>query len=356
MTPWILLLLVPIITESFKNKNIYFCGKYHNLSFIITFVILFIFRGFRSDTVGGDLVTYKEAYGYLTSFSLSEFKLIGTSGYEFGFIIYNTILNKISNNFQTELIVTGLITTFCLLKCIFNNSRNPGFSLFIYITMYLYGSSFNNERQAIAIVILMLSIEYIKKRDAKRFVLFVFLATLFHTTSLVFLILYIVYTIKLSRRYWLLVIFSGACVLILSNTILSFIIRSFYSAKYDGVDLMIGGGYAYFALLVILIWLSFVFMTPKQKEDPNKRLWIHMLVIGAIMQILSFNMGYFYRAVILFSMSMIFYIPEVLSSIKYRSISQLCKVIVIILLVVYYYYTINNDTLELVPYSNILFR
>lgn len=355
MTPWILILIVPLICENLKNRVFHIGKQKFNYGYVFAFVVLFIFRAFRADTVGGDLASYKEAFDYLTELSINNLMVFSASGYETGYALYNAALHLISDNFRVELVCTAFVTTYCLLRFIYDNSRNPGLSLYIYITMYYYGSTFNNERQAIAIALLMLSIIYVRRRQLWKFVITVVAATLFHTTSIAFLVVYPVFAMTLDRKYWNLALYGAIATFILSKSILGYLIGGLYAAKYDGVDLMTGGGYMYFMILFVLIMTSFIFMSKKQKQDTTRRLWIHMLVIGAIMQILSFEMGYFYRAVILFSVSMIFYIPEVLSCMRNRSLAKFGKIVVIVLLGAYYIYELAHDSIEIVPYKSILF-
>lgn len=355
MIPWILILIVPVIISKLRYKYVFLFKKKIDISFLLSYLILFIFRGFREDTVGGDLVTYKEAYTYLTELNWNLLLVSNVAGYETGYAIYDAVLNKISSDFHLEIFVTAIITTFCLLRFVYDNSKNAGLSLFIYIAMYYYGSTFNNERQSIAIGLLMLSVVYIKRRSLKKFIICVLLATTFHTTSLSFLIIYPLYVVPINKKYWLFAISGFISAFLLSKKVLSFLINGIYADKYGDKDLMAGGGYVYFAILLILLLATLVFMKRSQIQNPDRRIWIHMLVIGAAMQILSFEMGYFYRAVILFSVSMIFLIPEILNCMNDRSLAQFGKFVVIILLGAYYIYELAHDSIGVVPYKSILF-
>lgn len=354
MLPWILVLLVPLLCGICYKKNVVFFNKKLNLDFIWAFILLFLFRGFRADTVGGDLASYKEAYSIFTDFDIHLLN-ISASGYESGYVLYNAILNKFSSDFRLEIIITALFTTFGLLKFIYKNSLKPGLSLYIYITMYMYGQSFNNERQAIAIVILMLSIIYIRKRKPFKFIFCVLVATLFHTTSLIFIVLYPLYNIRISAVYWIVSIITAVVVYIMTGSILGYLLGGLYSEKYLSTDLMEGGGYSYFVLLVLLIITAIIIMSKKQLSNPDNRLWIHMMVVAAIMQIISFKMGYFYRAVILFSVSMIFLVPCIIDNIHHKDLAIAAKITIISLLFGYYIYSLSNDSLELLPYKSVLF-
>lgn len=349
MWPWILILLIPAIAGCFKSYDILLGKKRHvRVSLIIVFVVLFIFRAFRKDSVGGDLETYKALFYYIGSV---DWKIgLAYPGYEIGFLVYLKVIYCMVQNFNAVLIVTALIYTIGLVKFIYSNSPDPEFSIYIYISLYLFGSSFNNERQAISIALLMMSYAYVKKRNIYGFLGFVFVAALFHATSIVFIPVYFLYRIKPNKKFWLASAISTVVVLEASPLILNFIISHFYT-KYSGIDLMSGGGYAYYILLVLVLIVGIVLIPNDELySDDNINTWGQMITIASILQIFSFTMGYFYRLVILYSVAMVIYIPIMIEKLDMQS-RFISKVLIIVLLGGYYILELSTDSLSLVPYG-----
>ena len=73
-------------------------------------------------------------------------------------------------------------------------------SLFVYITLGQYAFCFNGERQALAIAIYILAIQYIKSRDFKKYCLIVLIAALFHKTIIVAITVIFQFLLKKSQH------------------------------------------------------------------------------------------------------------------------------------------------------------
>lgn len=349
MGPWIALLTIPMFIGFFyRNKS-----SNRIVVIIISSILLFAFRAFRADTVGGDLERYKLLYESVGTVPWSDVWLYIASGYEIGYIVYYKFLNTLSHNFQIELIATALLFTIGLFVFIFRKSKQPGYSLFIYITMYFYGATFNNERQAIPIVLLMISTIFISSRCLWKYCTCILLACLFHTSSIIFFPIYFLYNVKLSIKYWIAVLGIGVTAFLMSRYIMTYVINTIYT-KYEGEDLMEGGGYSYFALLFLIVLSTLLFYNRKERSNPEKRIWIHMLVVATVLQLLSFTNGYFYRAVTLYSVAMVIYLPDALNSIRNKNSILLSKFLLAILLFGIYCFYLSNDSLGLVPYVSVL--
>ena len=79
-----------------------------------------------------------------------------------------------------------------------------------------------------------------------------------------------------------------------------------------------------------------------------------MLVVATVLQLLSFTNGYFYRAVTLYSVAMVIYLPDALNSIRNKNSILLSKFLLAILLFGIYCFYLSNDSLGLVPYVSVL--
>ncbi len=356
MTYWIvLIILVPLFARVLQNQRIRVrCGGKLikiNISALFSFLFLFVFRAFRKYTVGGDLLTYRVLFYRISDYSWPE--TLASQGYEKGFLAYNKILSNISKSldinekFQIILFVTAIIYTLALVYFIYDNSTDPAISLFIYIAFVFLGATFNNERQAIAISLLFFSFKYIKERRLFKFLILVMLAVLFHNTSIAFIVLYFAYNIKFSRKYWV-IVSVGYCVTYAFSAVLLKYATTFYFQKYaDVANEFSGSGYGYLLLLVSIVLSTFFFVSKAEREDPEMRLVIHMLVLSVFIQIFALKISFVFRATRLFSVAMIFYFPHIFKKIKNSIILVL---IFFVVLFAYYYMSLSSDNLELVPF------
>ena len=82
-------------------------------------------------------------------------------------------------------------------------SRSPYvfLSIWLYVTLGIFQTQMNMARNAIAILICYIGCGYIKKHDFKRFLLYIVIATLFHTSSILFAPLYwLVNNVRLTEK------------------------------------------------------------------------------------------------------------------------------------------------------------
>src|SRR5699024_9401100 len=94
----------------------------------------------------------------------------------------------------------------------------------VFISLgYLY-FSFTGLRQTLALSIILLSYNYIRERNLLLFIMFVFIASLFHSTALVFLLIYPISHYELGKKDLILII----VMLIVSFFLSSFIRNSIF--------------------------------------------------------------------------------------------------------------------------------
>lgn len=136
-------------------------------------------------------------------------------GFELGFSLCLLLLKVIGCNFMIALILMKVFSLviisyffykFSLSKYAYGDARNVFLLLFIFYTtncMYLYVETII--RFSIALAIVVKSFKYIFTRKFVLFLIFLFLASLFHKTSLVVLPLYFIRNIKLSS-FWLFIL------------------------------------------------------------------------------------------------------------------------------------------------------
>lgn len=189
---WLHYIIISILVLS--GVIVYINGTSRNkdkLFIIITFTIFFVLSAFRSQNIGNDTFRYISLYERIASESeLSQF----VSGYELGYIYFNKIISFISPKPQFLLIITSILILIGFAIFIYKKSNNVFLSVFLFYTLGFYGSSLNILRQYIAILVILLAYEYIKKKKKIVSIVLIIVASQFHATALVgFLLLLIPY-------------------------------------------------------------------------------------------------------------------------------------------------------------------
>lgn len=171
--------------------------KWFSTFFLTVFcVVLVLFAGLRDGSVvGTDSPQYFLNYKY--NFWETEY------GYKYLNLFFS---NYLQLNYNIFLLFLNGISLFLIGKYIKINSVYYILPLFIfYSDLYLY-FNISGVRQAMALSFVCFSMYYAFNKNLKVFLLFIFLASMFHVSSLVFLFAYFVPQVSLKLKHILFII------------------------------------------------------------------------------------------------------------------------------------------------------
>ena len=201
-----------LIETKFKMKP----GSKKILCFLLL-VPAFLMTAFRAVSVGNDTVVYLRGFNYVRSYTNLS-KAITESRMEIGYVTVSYLFAKLGCSFITFQAAVSAFIYFSLYKFISRYTVNVGMSCFVFLAMGMICGPMNTVRMWCAIAILLFSMKYVLDKKFFRFAMLVCIATTFHTSALVFLIIYPLYHSSWSRRNkW--VIIAGSAVIALSGQI-----------------------------------------------------------------------------------------------------------------------------------------
>ena len=188
---------------TFRNRNR--DGKRPVWGIVLMILLYTALVALRHPSMGIDL-HYGESTGYLASFhQIAQFSfrelisLENWQNYEWGYIILNKLLSYITTNDQILLIVCAVLSIIPIGILIGLYSMDYDFSMVVYLGLSLGLIVFSALRQAIAVGICCLAFPFIKRKKIGVFLPLVFLAWLFHSSAIVFLVAYPAYHLKLKK-------------------------------------------------------------------------------------------------------------------------------------------------------------
>jgi hypothetical protein len=111
------------------------------------------------------------------------------NGFEFGYNLYVYLFKLISSDYSFFLLFHSVTFYIILYKSLINYTVNPAMSLLLFYSLFIGITGAN--RQLLALAFCVYSVKYIFNREVFKFVLIISLATLMHTSSLLFLIMYL---------------------------------------------------------------------------------------------------------------------------------------------------------------------
>lgn len=213
---WYVIILAIVISISFASKEdrlVYSNGEDYSSSsisyigFIAIAVILILFEGLRSSTVGSDTGGYCRGFMFRTSqwWNL-DFSTVKVLLEEPGLTAIDYFSELFTRNYISFLLVASTIMVTCSLIGIKNASVNFTASLFVYITLAFYLFGFAGLRQGLAISVFILSYKYTFNGEFKKYLLVVLIAALFHKSIVVAIPAYFVARLEYNKKNILLII------------------------------------------------------------------------------------------------------------------------------------------------------
>ena len=148
-----------------------------------------------------DLTQYSQPFGYA----------------EMGFYYIGVIVKTFTSNVALYLLVVALLSFFFLYKAFDKYCLYPIFGVCAYISRFYLARNFIQIRAGLSYAIILMAVQYITKRDWKRYFAWVFVAYLFHHSALIAVPLYFLCMIDIKKTH------------IIMGLVIAFIIAAFYS-------------------------------------------------------------------------------------------------------------------------------
>lgn len=320
---------------------------------VIAFIPLFILGGFRGETVGGDLINYLPEFKSLAH--IRDFKnLFDEAIHEPGYLVYIKILSFLSDDSRMFLLGTSLLSLIGPFYIIYKYSRQPMLSVLIYYISGFYTNTFNNVRQSLAISIVLIAFCFLERKNLRKYIMLVLLASTFHYSAIAALLVYPIMRKELNLKRLFIISSSG---LVLMGSLGYYIFSKLtflFLAKYDAETVRMdseGQGYGMFILYTILfIFTSYVYLR-KVKRNVNTNYAMYTLVLTFIMlsMIIQLSAPFFHSMV---RMTYYFFIPYMIIGLPYmisetRGIYKIAVRFLLIFLLVFFFrnaYTESSDS------------
>ena len=333
-----------------KNGSVRNPQYYRRRYVLFTFGAIIIMLGLRAQFMGGDLLKGLQP-GYLPSFDeineLSLIQVLQTKSwynYERGYIIFNKLIGIIYNNRQFFLFACAFCGIAPIAYVVYKHSKDPLMSVIIFMGLPTFVTQFSTLRQAIAMGITFLGMHFVMEHKPIKFVITVFIASMFHGSAILFLLAYPLYYYKNTRKKIVVNIAILGAVFILRkplydvycivaygqtyppeggaiNLVLFFMAIYMFAALFADIENEVANGYlnlfwlacafqilsnvyteitrqGYYFNLALIILLPEVFMDMKKSTKP----WTRYLAIG-VLTVFFIGFGYFEIATTSWSVS-----------------------------------------------------
>ena len=245
----------------------------------LIFLLFFILSAIRFD-VGTDF----DNYYYMAS----GFNEGGYTRFYNDFELGSYALIKLSHFLESPqifFIISSFITLYCILKTIFKYSHSVLISTIMWLSIPIFFFlSLNGVRQWMAVAIIFFGYQYIQDRKFLKYLICVFLASMFHKSALIALPFYFISTITFNRWYWILFL---AIPFALEQTVIHSIQYLFPNYNYLIVGKRLDGGNIMKFLVLFVFILLLIFKKNYKNEDIAQ---YNLTMAGCIMFIFFQNL------------------------------------------------------------------
>lgn len=317
----------------------------------MVFIPLLLVSALRGPNVGTDTENYLYGFKLIKEAAFNE--VFNVVRYEPGYVLLVKFISLLVDHEQVLLIVTSIIVLIGIFIFIYLNSPNVMLSVFLYLALYLYFFSFNGVRQAIAMSIVVSGFHYILERKFLKYLLIIILASLFHQTSIIFIIFYFFYGIKVNLKnvFFILGVFS--IMFFYLESIIKFAVSFFDGLSYLlNTSLLSNSGGLLFPIINLAVLIFILYIKYQNKvEDRKLDLMIYIVLFGFLTSVLAIKIYILLRFVYYFFTYYIVAIPYAISFVKGKKEKITLISLVTIFGSIYMLVRLTNGWHNVTPYN-----
>lgn len=302
-----------------------------------SFIQLFLFLSLRAIDVGIDLPNYFYFFDKCNQLGWSE---IFSYRYEPLYIIYTKLIANLLNDKQIFLIITAFLSLIGPFYIIKRYSKNYFLSVFLFITFQFYTYDFYILRQVIAMSILLLSLKYVEERKLIKFTIMVGIATCFHTSAFLFIIVYWLSQLEIDNKKMFIIVGILMAILLFGDSIIDIVLNIVYQHYIGSIGEE--GGYFYFSVLLIVFMFTTLVKQSFYKQQKTNLLWYNILIIAMFIQLFAIQKPIISRVTIYYSISLIIVLPNAIQCLKEKNLRMLINMIICLGFFAFYLTRLSN--------------
>ncbi len=251
---------------------------------VVAILPMFLLFVLRYKYIGADTIGYVRFFQKeIRKYSWAQLFDVESMRFEIGFRVYTKIISLFSSSYTFYFLINALVIFGILMRFSFKYTQNPFVFFFLFITLGTYAFFETGLRQALAMVLCLLAVDFVKDKKPIRFIFLVVLAYFFHKSALVFLLIYPLCAIK--KYDWAIFVYVIlAAVFVLGFTAFQDLFNQLLGYEY-GVEETGNGGI--FMLFIFVIFAFCFFMTyDKKGEKKTENVILHLSFLTVIFWLL----------------------------------------------------------------------
>lgn len=303
----------------------------------------------RNYHVGADTLGYKLMYMIAGKNSVGT--LLANAEREYGFVLLTKLIRTLTPSFRVYLILISALSLLPLALYYRRESDYPLLSIILFVTVAPFSMYFSGVRQILAISIGVIAWQLAKERRLIWFLAVVFLASMFHITALILVVMYPLYTFRMTRRRLIITVPIIGLVYLFNRPIFEFL-SNFLWKEYESPEST--GGFT--VLLLLVVFAVYCYIIPDSRLiDAETAGLRNLLLLSVMLQCfapihpLAMRLNYYF----------LIFVPVLIPKIavraksEYRNISTVSVLVMLVAFTAYFFYNAytGQDMLRIYPYS-----
>jgi len=304
----LMLALYWFIPQLTKKKQLYFV--------IAACTILVLYASLRAHNLQPDIPIYVRYYRLYSMRSLTGILSVFKSELKdpvYYFVAW--VFSRVFSDPQFWLAFVALIYTLAVGFFLYKDSKNPLLSIIAFISLTYFEFSLSGLRQTLAMAFTTFAYFAVKHKKLIPFLALVFIASLFHRSALIFLLIYPIAHTKVGKWHAIVAGISGVLFLTGESYIRSLLFRYLEDTQYESyadrsVSLTISG----FVIQLAIFVFCFVYYKAVLKKYEHANVLYNLAFLGLIFQLFSSMIAEVFRISMYFSIFNIALIPMAISA------------------------------------------
>ncbi len=293
--------------------------------------ILAMLTGLRHYVTGSDTDSYTNSFKLFRKLPWKKALSEAHEYYEIGYRVFIKIIGYITDHENVFFTIIALFFAYSLGKYITKNSKNCFMSLMLYFTVGAFTFQITGMRQTMAMAILLFSFECIKERKLIKFLIIVFIASLFHQSALCIIPIYFAAYIKMNLISFSVFMLGGGIACVYSRPLISLFYKILGKYEHYGHTGFDGGAIFVVLMYAITIIVSYMFMNSLEKQDKHNVFFFNMTFVSLFIYVLRYFASIVERVGFYYQFAFIILLPNVIESIPDNATRRLVRTCALVL-------------------------
>lgn len=353
MLPYYILIFFPMLVSLLQNRRMIRIGgdtradvpKGPLTAFFLILIGILMCRGMAN---GADLDSYLYYFETIGGFSWKQ--MWQYDSLERGYILFVWLITRFTDNYQVFLAIVAVLSVWPVYRFYRKEAESPLLTMILFATIAPFSMYYSGLRQILAMTFAFPLWNCAREKKWFRFLVLLWLATLFHRSAFVMLAIYPLYHAKITPKWLFVVMPMIAVIYVFKVPIFNLLVQLFWDGESSAAET---GATTVLILLVLLAVYAFV-IPDEGKMDADMMAYRNILLLTIVIQCfapihsLAMRMNYY------FLLFVPLLIPKIAgrSAKRYYSIANLSVAVLTLFFTFYFFrnaYT-GADILQVFPY------